>query len=89
MGTNLHINEQRMQEYYDQVMDQVLLLYHTHPSNLIHISLSDTERAEMAVYDAMGQELAESLKGKPEHRTKKVRLHTDSHFSNGLPRRKY
>ncbi len=90
MATVFNVNEQKMLDYYDKLMDQVYLLYHTHPTNLTHIGLTDAEIAEMVYYDAMGRNLAENLSAAPSQgKKKKVHLHSDQKHSNGLPRKKY
>ncbi len=89
MSTIMNVNEQKMLDYYDKLMDQVYLLYHTHPTNLTHLSLTDAEIAEMVYCDAMGRNLADGLEAKTGKKNKKVHLHTNANFSNGLPRKKY
>jgi hypothetical protein len=87
MGSSMNVNEQKMLDYYEKLMDQVYLQYHTHPTNLAHIYLTAAESAEMVYYDAMGRNLASAVSpaGK---KNKKVHLHTDPNYSNGLPRKK-
>jgi hypothetical protein len=88
INTIMNINEQKMLDYYEKVMDQVYLLYHKHPTNLTHINLSDAERSELTYYDAMGRDLAQSLEAHTGKKNKRVHLHSDPNFSNGLPRKK-
>lgn len=79
--THFNINEQKMLDYYDQLMDQVYLLYHNHPSHLVHIEVTPAEAAEMVeaegVVRAAGKLVA----------SKKVHLIGDPNRSNGLPRK--
>lgn len=90
MSTILNVNEQKMLGYYEKLLDQVYLLYHTHPTNLAHINLTEAEIAEMVYYDAMGRNLAGSAEMQScKKKNKKVHLHSDSRVSNGLPRKKY
>ena len=100
--TRFNVNEQKMLDYYDQLMDQVKLLYHTHPTNLTHIGLTDAEIADMVYYDAMGKEMGGNLMKaeasnliaqygpdgaiKEINKRKKVHLHSDLTHSNGLRR---
>jgi hypothetical protein len=90
MGTKININEQKMVDNYEKLMDQVYLLYHTHPTNLPHIPLSDAEIAEMAYYQAMANNLGEEFTATlGKRKKKKVYLQSDSKHSNGLLRKKY
>ena len=86
--TVINVNEQKMLDSYEKLMDQVYLMYHFHPSNIPHIDLTAAEKAEMVEYDAMGKGLAEILK-KTKGGRKVVRLITDSKRSNGLKRKTY
>ena len=88
MGHRISIDEARMLDNYEQMMDEIYLLYHTYPTNLIHINLSDSERAEMGEYDAIGRGLAERLPVSTEMKQKKVVLHNDPYYFNGLPRKR-
>jgi hypothetical protein len=86
----MNVNEQKMLDYYENVMDQVYLLYHMHPTNLPHVNLTDSEVAEMVYYDAMGRELADELAATSgQRKKKKVHLYSDRKRSNGLPRKNY
>lgn len=85
--TRFNIDEAKMLDYYDKLMDQVYLLYHTHPTNLTHISLTDAEVAEMSEADAMGRSLAATAKNIAKR--KKVVLHGVKGMSNGLPDTKF
>ena len=34
MGTFIHLNESKLMDYYEKMMDEVFLQYHTHPSEI-------------------------------------------------------
>jgi hypothetical protein len=90
MSTKMRINEQKMLDYYEKLMDQVYLLYHSHPTNLTHVPLSDAELAEMSYYAAMAKELGGEYSASiPKRKLKKVYSMTDSNHSNGLLRKKF
>ena len=87
---HINLDEEKMQKYFDSVMDRVYLLYHMHPTNLPHVELTPAEKAEMIEYDAMGRSLAKILDDTAGGRKlKKVILYGDPKRSNGLPRRGY
>jgi hypothetical protein len=85
--TYINIDEGMLLAYHEELMNELYLLYHVHPTNLPHISLSNNELAEMAEYDALGQDLTEQCSGGQKYNTKKVRFFKKPYYSNGLPRR--
>jgi hypothetical protein len=90
MGTRMNVDEQRMLDYYDKLMDQVYLQYHVHPTNLERIPLSDAELAELSYYQAMAKEFGEEFNTSiSKRKKKKVYSMTDTKHSNGLLRKKY
>jgi hypothetical protein len=79
-----NINEQKMLDYYDKLMDQVYLQYHHHQSNIPHYHISAAESAMIAGYTAMADHYASMIDDPGD---KRVHLHSDPKFSNGLPRK--
>ena len=69
---------------YDEAMDQLFLLHHVHPTNLIHMSQTDADLVAQGEADSY----ARGAK-KPQGRNgKKVHYQSDPDYCNGLPRRK-
>jgi hypothetical protein len=73
------------ENYTDYLRDVGYLLYHPHQSHIQAITLTDDESAEIIEYNSMGRNLADRNLWKNQ---KKVILHNDPDFSNGLPRRR-
>lgn len=75
----LRAMENRMQTYYEKIMDQVYLQHHMHPTNLDHFNgmLDDMPLGEE--YRGYANAAAQHGGGK------KVILYTDASKSNGLP----
>ena len=42
-----------LDSYYEQVQQYLHAKYHTYPSNLIPLNISESERAQQGYYDAM------------------------------------
>lgn len=61
MSTKMSIDEQKMLNYYEKLMDQVYLLYHQHPTNLVHVNLTDAEKAEQGYNAAMAKQLGSQM----------------------------
>lgn len=85
MGHRISINEAKLLDAHEAMMDEIYLLYHVHPTNIQHLDLSPAELAEMSEADAMGRGLAGQL---PRHGGKNVVLHNRPDYCNGLPRRR-
>lgn len=62
MSTFINLNESKLMEYYEAVMDEVYLQYFTFPSEIPNIPISDADRADMSYYESMGRGLA-SMQG--------------------------
>jgi hypothetical protein len=86
MNHRITIDERQLNANYEKMMDEVYLLYHTHPSNLIPISLSESEIAEYSEYNAIGRGLAALAQPVPNRKKKKVYFQSDPDYCNGLPR---
>lgn len=82
MATRIFIDEEDMLDYYDQVMDEVYLKYHTHPTNLPHHNPTEAELAEIACNNGYGRAPGGQA------RDKRVHYHRDEAHSNGLPRKR-
>ena len=44
-----------LDSYYEQVQQYLHAKYHTYPSNLIPLNISESERASQGYYDAMAR----------------------------------
>jgi hypothetical protein len=89
MGSQMNINEQKMQGIYERIMDQVYLMYHTHPSQLPHVNLSAAELLEYAESGRIPQRIlgaAASAAAQAENHGK-VTQHQHLNTSNGMRRR--
>jgi hypothetical protein len=82
MSTKININEQKMQDYYEKLMDRIYLEFFDHSTHLERIDLSPAERAQLSYYQAQAKQIAESMP----HGDKKVHIE-ETAYSNGLRRR--
>jgi hypothetical protein len=87
MSTRIQINEAMLLDYYEQLMDEVYLLYHHHQTNIPHLSISDAELAEMSEYDAMGRSLAAASMDNQRIKSTKVIFFRRPRSTANLPRR--
>lgn len=73
---------------FNKMMAEVIIKFHTWPSELTEISLSESEKAECSVYDAMGRGLAR-LSAPPGYvpggSNQAVIFQSDPNYSNGIP----
>ncbi len=81
MPTRIHFNEAKLLESYEQMMDKVYLQYFTHPSEIPHFDLSESEIAEIAEHTAMANAAGRHGHGK------KVIFQRDDNWHNGMPRK--
>lgn len=88
MATLIHLNESKLMEYYEKMMDEVYLTHFSFPSNLPHLPINDSEMGEMIYYEAMARGLADQLPKNKGGKSKRVNLHSDPKYSNGLRRRR-
>jgi hypothetical protein len=44
-----------LDSYYEQVQQYLHAKYHTYPSNLLPLNISESERAQQGYYDAMAR----------------------------------
>lgn len=87
MNIRIELNETSLVNYYDQLLDELYLLHHIHPSNIPNIDLSPEEIAASNEYDGMARGLAAYSPGTKGNRSKIARFHGDPHYCNGLPRK--
>ena len=92
MGTFIHLNESKLMDYYEKMMDDIYLQYFTFPSDFPYLPISDADRADMSYYEAMGRGHAQAagLEGETTARfspSPRVNHHSDPKYCNGLPRR--
>jgi hypothetical protein len=85
--TYINIDDDMLLDYHDELMNELYFLYHIHPSNIPHITLSNNELAMMAEYDGLGRALSTQFTNGQEISSKKVRFFKKPYYSNGLPRR--
>ncbi len=85
-STYIHLNESKLMEYYEKMMDEIYLEYFTFPSDIPNIPMSDADRADMSYYNAMGRAYADLLP--PGKKNKRVKFHSDPKYCNGLRRRR-
>ena len=64
MPTRMNVNEQKMLDSYELLMDQVYLIYHLHPTSLPHIDLTPAEMAEMSEMTGLGNWASGSMVSK-------------------------
>lgn len=88
MSTRISLDENRLMQYYEDLMDEVYLLYHIHPTNIPNIPLTDTEFADMCEYTGMVDYFNEKSSDSRGRKNKKTKHFSDPDFSNGLPRRR-
>jgi hypothetical protein len=88
MSTRITINESKLLDYHDQMLDELYLLYHIHPTKIVDFHPSQAELAEMNEMQGHGLELSNKLEGKSPRKSKKVNFHSNSYTCNGLPRRR-
>lgn len=88
MSPFIHLNESKLMEYYEKMMDEVYLQYFTFPSDIPNIPISDADRADMSYYEAMGRGYADQLPKDTHPNSKRVKFHRDPKYCNGLLRRR-
>lgn len=88
MDHRISVDQRMLNNYYERMMDEVYLLYHTYPTTLTHIDLSAAEAAEVGYLDAVGKGLAASRQTGSGSKRKKVMFDSDPNFCNGLPRKR-
>ena len=75
MATRINVNEQKMLDYYEKLMDDVYLLYHRHPTNI--------QTYPNGYYQGDGEGYAKGVNTN----SKKVHIiGSDSGISNGIRR---
>ena len=52
-----------LDSYYEQVQQYLHAKYHTYPTNLLPLNISEAERAEQSHYDAMARHTASEAEG--------------------------
>ena len=88
MSTRISINEARLLDYHDQLLDELYLLYHIHPTKIVDFHPSQAELAEMNEVLGLGMEFTSHFDGKSKRKSKKVNFHSNPNTCNGLPRRR-
>ena len=88
MSTRISLDENRLMQYYEDLMDDVYLLYHVHPTNIPNIPLTDSEFAEMSEFTGMVDNFNQKSFDFRDRKNKKTRHFSDPDFSNGIPRRR-
>ena len=48
-----------LDSYYEQVQQYLHAKYHTYPSSLLPLNISDAERAQQGYYDAMARHITQ------------------------------
>lgn len=87
MASRININEARLLQYHEDLMDEIYLLHHTYPLNFPNYALTREELAQMSEHDAMGRNLSSGLGGGRSAGHKCTVFHRDPDFCNGLPRK--
>lgn len=93
MSTTIHLNESKLMDYYEKMMDEVVLQHHTYPSNIPAWARCGPEAGlEQAMYASEALDHLEALEAQEGRRaagrSKQVNLHSDPKYSNGLRRRR-
>jgi hypothetical protein len=88
MSTIIPLNESKLMDFYEKIMDEVYLIYHTHPTNIPHMPISDEERAEMSYYEAMARDVETQFAANRLTKSKKVIFHKNPNYCNGKLRRR-
>lgn len=52
-----------LDSYYEQVQQYLHAKYHTYPTNLLPLNISETEQVQQGYYDAMGRHAANESDG--------------------------
>ena len=95
--TRITINEARLLDYHDQLLDELYTLYHIHPSKIENYHPSQGELQELAEAKAHGELLANTKLGQKlvrmggasgDVRIQKVVHESNTTHCNGLPRRR-
>lgn len=87
MATFINLNESKLMDYYEKMMDEVVLQYHTFPSDIpAWARCGHAEGLEQAMYEseALAHLAALGDTGKP---SKRIKHHYDPKYCNGLRRR--
>lgn len=61
----ISFDENKLNASYERMMDEVYLMFHTHPTMLKHIELSEADLVEYAEYTAMARNLGEQQVNDP------------------------
>lgn len=86
MNHRITVDVERLDAYYENMMDDVYLMHHTYPTNLTHMNLTDAELAKYGEYDSIGSGLAASMQNQSHRKRKKIYFQSDPDYCNGLPR---
>lgn len=87
MAARFHINEARLLQYHEDMMDEVYLLYHTYPTNFPNYALTPAELAEMSEADALGRSMGRNPGGHEVCAGRKCTTFHRGDTVNGLPRK--
>lgn len=60
MSTFINLNESKLMDYYEKMMDEVYIKYFTFPSDIPYIPIGEEDRSDMSYYEAMGRGLADA-----------------------------
>jgi len=87
MTTRIHLDENRLMKNYEDLMDEIYLLYFVHPTNIPNIPLTESELAALNEYDYIAEGISHNFMSHKQRKPKKVYFSNDPDYSNGLPRR--
>ena len=85
--TRITINESKLLDYHDQLLDELYALYHIHPTKIVDYHPSKAELQILAEGGVAADALAAQINGGGRTSTK-VNFESNPTHCNGLPRRR-